>query len=427
MTRPFDLGGWRVDPARGALIGADGAETRLEPRLMDLLLLFAASPGRVIAKDEIVASVWSGRAIGDDTLAAAISRLRTALGETKDKRFIETLPKRGYRLLIVPDDAPSPPPPREDGVAELLRKGHAALGVPLPQSLAQARVYFEAAIRVDPKSARAHAALASALLSQALAGLGPGNAALAKVSAHAATALDPDLALGWAILGCATLIADRDFAAADAALQNALIREPGLAMTHRFRALALATIGRFVDAEREARRAVEIEPLSFGLQRDVLQILLAARRFVPAIAEAKKVLSLSAQSADAWSAKGWAHAFLGQYDEGVDALLESIRLMGTDVATIAQLQRAYLAGFEAFCTAGADLLSRQHVMFVPKAMDLAMLNAMAGRSDAAFSALNEAVRVDDPTLLLLPYLPHLDRLRNDPRFAALLERVRLVR
>src|SRR6202008_625047 len=81
----------------------DAAETRLWPKLMDLLLLFACSPGRVIAKDEIVATVWEGRAIGDDTLAAAVSRLRTALGETKDNRFIETLPKRGYRLVIVPE------------------------------------------------------------------------------------------------------------------------------------------------------------------------------------------------------------------------------------------------------------------------------------------------------------------------------------
>src|SRR5690242_10248690 len=105
---------------------------------MDLLLLFAGSPGRVIAKDEIVATVWEGRAIGDDTLAAAISRLRTALGETKTNRFIETLPKRGYRLVIAPESGAAP----QSGVAEtetasLLAKGRAALLVPLPQSLAQ--------------------------------------------------------------------------------------------------------------------------------------------------------------------------------------------------------------------------------------------------------------------------------------------------
>ncbi|MBL6854678.1 MAG: winged helix-turn-helix domain-containing protein, partial [Alphaproteobacteria bacterium] len=259
-TRPFDLGPWRVDPARGVLIGSDG-ETRLEPKLMDLLLLFAGSPGRVIAKDEVVAAVWKGRAIGDDTLAAAISRLRSALDETKGNRFIETLPKRGYRLVIAPADAPSGGSETES--AALLAKGRAALLVPLPQSLAQARVYFEAAIAADPKVAAAHAGLADAMLAQHVAGQGAHFAESAKAAAQAATALDPGNAEAWALLGAAILLADRDFARTDAALLKAIALDPGLARAHRTRAFALSAIGRFVEAEREARRAIEIEPLSF--------------------------------------------------------------------------------------------------------------------------------------------------------------------
>ena len=101
--QPFDFGQWRVDPARGTLSAA-GQDVRIEPKLMDLLLLFAGSGGRVLSKDEIVEAAWDGRAIGDDTLAAAISRLRSALGETAERRFIETVPKRGYRVLI--EEAP---------------------------------------------------------------------------------------------------------------------------------------------------------------------------------------------------------------------------------------------------------------------------------------------------------------------------------
>jgi DNA-binding winged helix-turn-helix (wHTH) protein len=99
QERAFDLGAWRVEPARGILrAGETGVEVRLEPRLMDLLLLFAASGGRVLSKDDIIAGVWGGRAVGDDTLAAAVSRLRAALGESRDNRYIETVPKRGYRF-----------------------------------------------------------------------------------------------------------------------------------------------------------------------------------------------------------------------------------------------------------------------------------------------------------------------------------------
>jgi tetratricopeptide (TPR) repeat protein len=394
-----------------------------------LLLLFAAAPDRVVSKEEIIARVWSGRAIGDDTLAAAISRLRSALGEAKDRRFIETLPKRGYRLLIAPDGAgvrPAQDP--ESDVAALLRKGRAALAVPLPQSLAQARVYFEAAAVADPGSAAAHAGLAEVMLTQHAVGQGASFTASARAAAQAATALDPALAAGWALLGAATLLADRDFASADAALSKALALDPNLARAHRARAFALASAGRFVEAERAARRAAEIDPLSLAARIDVIQILFAARHMSHALAEAKKAIRLSAQAAEAWSALGWAHAFLGAHRDAADALLESIRLLGTDAATIARLRSVFDdGGFEALCAAGAQLFEQQRVMFVPRPMDLAMLHANAGAPDAAFAALEEALRRDDPALLFLAYLPHLDRLRNDPRFASLVARARLPR
>jgi DNA-binding winged helix-turn-helix (wHTH) protein/Flp pilus assembly protein TadD len=426
--RPFDLGGWRVDPLQGTLSNGDKT-ARLEPRLMDLLLLFAASPGRVIAKAEIVAAVWGGRAIGDDTLAGAISRLRSVLGETAHERFIETLPKRGYRLVVSPDASPSRPiSDANDDVSDLLRKGRAALNVPLPQSLAQARIYFEAAVAADPTSAEAHAGLAEAMLIQHQVGQGAAYASAAKASALAATALDPDLAIAWALRGTATLMADRDFAAADSAFHKALALAPDLAIAHRGRGFALAATGRFVEAEREARRAIELEPLSVTAHIDLIQCLFAARRFSHALSESKKLLQLGAQLSDAWAAAGWANVFLGNHRDAVDALLESLRVLGTDAATIARLRAAYDSdGFVAFCAAGADLFGEQRIMFVPRPMDMAMLRANAGQADAAFSALEEAVRRDDPVTLLLPWLPHLDRLRNDPRFATILARVRLVR
>jgi hypothetical protein len=66
-------------------------------------------------------------------------------------------------------------------------------------------------------------------------------------------------------------------------------------------------------------------------------------------------------------------------------------------------------------------------MFVPRAMDMAMLYANAGDADAAFAALDRAVAQDEPVVLFLPWLPLLDRLRNDPRFAGVLARARPVR
>jgi len=424
----FKLGPWRVDPALG-VIRREGKEVRLEPKLMELLLVFAASPSRVISKDEIIARVWSGRAIGDDTLSAAISRLRSALGETKNERYIETLSKRGYRLLTARHGVAPRERDAQSEVDDLVARGNAALRVPLPPSLAQARVYFEGAIARDRARADAHTGLADAMLAQLM--MGQETPALlapaAKSAAQAATALDEKLAPAWSALGIATLLADRAFAPADVALVRAIALDPSLSSARSRRAFALATIGRFADGEREARLAVESDPLAFATHTQLLQMLLAARRYPQAIAEAKRAIALSPQSFEAWAAKGWAHVFLGEEREGVEALRESLRLMGTDAATLEKLASAYArGGVEAMSAAGADLFESQRVMFVPRPLDVAMLRTQAGQFDAAFAALAVAASRDDPVLLMLPWLPHLDRLRNDPRFNALKERVRLV-
>jgi DNA-binding winged helix-turn-helix (wHTH) protein len=426
--RPFVLGDWLVDPSRGVLV-KDGAETRLEPQAMALLLLFAGAGGKVVSKDEIVASVWHGRAIGDDTLAAAVSKLRTALGETKDKRYIETLPKRGYRLLVTPEGAAVAPKPSSDA-ANLIARGRAAMKLPSPSSLAQARVYFEGAITAEPRSADAQLGLAEVLLLQNFMGQGDASVLLsaARTAARAALALDDALAAGWSALGYATLLIDRDFAAADAHLRKAIALDPSLAMARRHRSFALLCVGRFVDAEREARAGAEADPYSLAMRGYLLQALLVARRYVQAVAEAKKALALSSQASDAWFAKGWGHHFLGEEREAVDAFIEGMKGWNADAATIAQLKDAYAAQrFAGLCAATADLFQAQHVVFAPRSMDIALLRAFAGDPDAAFAALDDAVAKGDPFLLLLPHMPYLDRLRNDPRFTALLERVSPVR
>jgi transcriptional activator of cad operon len=114
----ISLAQWRATRTTGELIGPVGTE-RLEPKVMDLLFLLASRPGQAFSKDEIMQRLWPNVVVGDDTLARAVSRLRKALGDNpKTPSFIETLPKRGYRL-VVPITAESatgpgqtPPPAR---------------------------------------------------------------------------------------------------------------------------------------------------------------------------------------------------------------------------------------------------------------------------------------------------------------------------
>jgi Tol biopolymer transport system component len=73
---------------------------RLEPKVMDVLCFLAEEPGRVRSKDEILEAVWQRPHVTESVLTRAVAELRKALGdEAAAPEYIETVPRRGYRLL----------------------------------------------------------------------------------------------------------------------------------------------------------------------------------------------------------------------------------------------------------------------------------------------------------------------------------------
>ncbi len=99
LSDGFRLGPWIILPQNGEV--TNGAETyRLEPKVMDVLTTLARHEGTLVSKQQIVDEVWAGRPVTDEVIARCISALRAHLGDDhKSPRFIETLPKRGYRLI----------------------------------------------------------------------------------------------------------------------------------------------------------------------------------------------------------------------------------------------------------------------------------------------------------------------------------------
>lgn len=105
----FLVGDWLAEPALCRLSRA-GSTVRLRPQLMDLLVCLARHAGRVVSKDEILAEVWSGQFIAESGLSRSVAELRQALhDDPREPVFIETIAKRGYRLIApvrYPDAAP---------------------------------------------------------------------------------------------------------------------------------------------------------------------------------------------------------------------------------------------------------------------------------------------------------------------------------
>ncbi len=93
------IGDWLIDPAANEL-KRNGNVVRLEPRAMQALLCLAENAGRPVTREELLARAWADCIVNDDSLSSAISKLRKAFGDdSKEPRFIETVPKVGYRLV----------------------------------------------------------------------------------------------------------------------------------------------------------------------------------------------------------------------------------------------------------------------------------------------------------------------------------------
>src|SRR5882757_6892986 len=96
---PFRLRDRLVTLQRNSITGPDG-ETGVEPKIMAVLCVLAGEPDRVFTRAELIDTVWGAEFGADESLTRAISHLRKALGDTSSEpAVIETIPKRGYRLL----------------------------------------------------------------------------------------------------------------------------------------------------------------------------------------------------------------------------------------------------------------------------------------------------------------------------------------
>jgi DNA-binding winged helix-turn-helix (wHTH) protein len=95
----FRVGDWLVEPSLNRLSRADRV-VRLDLKAMELLVYLAEHAGEVLSKQRLVDSVWKVEAIADGTLTHAIAQLRKSLGDhARSPTYIETIPKRGYRLI----------------------------------------------------------------------------------------------------------------------------------------------------------------------------------------------------------------------------------------------------------------------------------------------------------------------------------------
>ena len=95
----FRISGWLVQPSLNR-ISQEAQVIQLEPKLMDVLVFLASNTGQVVSKNDITDAVWPDVFITESVITRSIAGLRRAFGDdVKSPRYIETISKRGYRLI----------------------------------------------------------------------------------------------------------------------------------------------------------------------------------------------------------------------------------------------------------------------------------------------------------------------------------------
>jgi len=99
LNEEFRVGAWLVEPSRNS-VTCDGTTVRLEPKVMGVLLCLAGRPGQTVPRETLLQAVWPDTFVTDDVLKHSISELRRVFSDdAREPRFIQTVSKRGYRLI----------------------------------------------------------------------------------------------------------------------------------------------------------------------------------------------------------------------------------------------------------------------------------------------------------------------------------------
>ena len=104
------FGRFLIDEAE-ARLEVDGRMVELAPRAFQVLCELVRRAGQLVAKDTLLDAVWGHRHVNEAALKNIVSQLRQALGDdARESRFIQTVPRRGYRFIAPLTSGAAPPP-----------------------------------------------------------------------------------------------------------------------------------------------------------------------------------------------------------------------------------------------------------------------------------------------------------------------------
>ncbi len=292
------------------------------------------------------------------------------------------------------------------------------------QDFAHSMAYFQQAISIDPGFASAYAGYATALDAGTTFGLGPPAVLMpkARAAAQRAIQLDPQNGDAYTELGSIDTIYDWDWTAAEQNLTRGIALNPNDAIAEFKYAVFLDAVGRTQDAVTHMRRALDLDPLSFIMNRRLGATLYLARDYDAALAQLNRAAEMEDRHGSVDYHLTLVYEQKGMHDQAVDSDLAGLREDHPQVDAAALRSTYQQHGWQPYWRARTQAL-----LSLPAdsctGYQVGVDDLRGNDLPHAFDSFNRAVDQHCFNMALIRVDPLLDPVRHDPRYATLLTRV----
>ncbi len=294
--------------------------------------------------------------------------------------------------------------------------------------------YFERAIEKDPNYALAYAGLSSVLAFPWYFGILPPHDAIPKWKAATSRALEIDNNLDEAHVALAQIhfFYEWDWKEAEREYRRAIELNPNNAYAHQQYGLFLAVRGRCDEAIREANRTVEIDPLSLFAKFQVGWIYFWSNRLDDAFRYARSIIEMEPNFYGGYFLMGASYMTRGEYEEAIGELQKTLNLGGGYHMLSIQGHAYGLLGKRDEALDILNQLIQARNQYYVTAIDIARAYNGLGENDKAFEWLETAYQERDGEMVYLKLETELragelwgKAFLTDPRFSVMLRRIRL--
>jgi DNA-binding winged helix-turn-helix (wHTH) protein/Tfp pilus assembly protein PilF len=425
----FTFGDFQLD-CRVPELKKRGRTVRIPQQPVQILSLLIAAAGNVVTREELREAVWAQdtHVDFDRGINKAINRLRQVLGDRSDRpRFIETVPRRGYRFVAIVTPVAAPVRVISTQVRETLLTARHFGGKRTIEALTRSVDYFRQTIERDPEYVDAWGGLAETYVMLGIFGLQPAHDAFpaARSAAERALALDGSSAQALTVIADVRKFYEWDWSGAEDAYRRALALDPGAPRTHQEYAQLLAMLARHEEAFAEIEAARRCDPVSPIIIAFFSYILLEARQYDRAVVAGLKAVEFEATIPVAHFVLGRAYTMVGELQLAIEALTEAVRIAGSVPRFESCLGYAYArAGRRAEAAAILERLTRGPLAPVVGPVAGAMISLGLGDTDAALTGLERAYAAREPGTVVAGD-PFFSELAPGPRYRELMARLRL--